>query len=236
VPYDAATGNLAATNRPATWSSFRHAMQAYRNGDYTGVGYVFAAADPYVGLDLDNCVRPDGTIKRWALKLLDKLPSYAEVSPSGTGIKVFCRGSLPTEKGGRRRPVRDAAGKVIGQVEVYPQGQYFTVTGERVSTAPTGVTDCSEELGMLWESIRPAATVGSRAIPPVAISLTPAWVTDDVIIARARAARNGRRFAALWSGDTRAYGSPSSRPLSSASAKDRNSPNTRRRNRPCCSS
>ena len=207
VPYDAGTGGHAAVNRPTTWSTFRDSIRAYRNGGYAGVGYVFAPSDPYVGIDLDNCVRPDDTIKRWAVKLLNKLPSYAEVSPSGTGIKVFCRGSLPTTETGAKRYVKNELGGVIGAVEAYQHGRYFTITGARLDRGPAGITDCSAEVERLWASIRP--TDNAEHVPLQSALQTPSWVTDEMIIRRAGSAANGARFRALWSGDIHAYASPS---------------------------
>ena len=41
------------------------------------------------GLDLDSCLSGDGALAPWAQSILDVAPSYTEISPSGTGVKVF---------------------------------------------------------------------------------------------------------------------------------------------------
>ncbi len=42
------------------------------------------------GVDLDSCRDPSsGKLLAWAQKFVDQLASYTEVSPSGTGVKVF---------------------------------------------------------------------------------------------------------------------------------------------------
>lgn len=46
---------------PSTWTSFDEAVAAWRSDGFSGVGYVFAADDPYSGIDLDDCI--DGTAR-----------------------------------------------------------------------------------------------------------------------------------------------------------------------------
>jgi hypothetical protein len=42
------------------------------------------------GADLDTCLDPDtGDVAPWAQEIIDRLNSYSEASPSGTGVKVF---------------------------------------------------------------------------------------------------------------------------------------------------
>ena len=43
-PFNAHTGNLAATNDPATWSNYETAEAAYRNGGFDGIGFVLTRA------------------------------------------------------------------------------------------------------------------------------------------------------------------------------------------------
>ena len=54
VPYSARTGRKASSTDLLTWGTFQEALQAYENGEYDGVGFVFSSADPYTGIDLDN--------------------------------------------------------------------------------------------------------------------------------------------------------------------------------------
>lgn len=84
------------------------------------MGFVFTKDDPYVGIDLDDCVENDGTtvvIKDWAAKIISEAGSYAEFSPSKTGVHIICRG--PHVEHGRNK---------CG-IEVYSHGRYFTMTG-----------------------------------------------------------------------------------------------------------
>src|ERR1700722_10086517 len=104
VPYCATTGKYAKSDNPQTWASYAQAVQAQRARRFDGVGYMFCR--DYIGVDLDHCVNPDGSIDPWAQAYLDQLPSYAEYSPSHTGIHILVRGTV---LGGLRRRVSDAS-------------------------------------------------------------------------------------------------------------------------------
>jgi putative DNA primase/helicase len=129
----------AKADDPTTWATFDEALAAYQDRAgadefrrLDGIGYEFSADDGYVGIDFDKCLNPDGTVKDWAAEKFRLLgPSYAEVSPSGSGVKAFYRGVLPVkdEEGrtGRRRPGYGPDG--TGEIEVYDRGRYFAMTG-----------------------------------------------------------------------------------------------------------
>lgn len=123
VPYAPHTGRRASSTDLTTWTIFDVALAAYESGRYQGIGFVFCSADPYTGVDLDDCVDSEsGEIELWALEVARSLDSYTELSPSGTGLHIICRDKL--QKGGRR-----------GKLEMYSQGRFFTVTGHVVEVS-----------------------------------------------------------------------------------------------------
>jgi hypothetical protein len=146
VPFSAA-GRAASTVNPATWATFDDVVAAIRTDkSYSGVGYVFAKDDPFVGVDLDDCRDPaSGTIKPWAEKLIAELDTYAEISPSKTGVKLWCKATLPTDQTGKRTNYED------GQIELYQSGRYFAVTGQAVSSRP--IAHCQAAIGLLWSRL-----------------------------------------------------------------------------------
>ena len=123
VPYNPATGARAKTDQSETWSNFDEALTRARTEGHDGIGFVFSAADPYCGIDLDDCLNGDGQPVAEAQEIIALLNGYAEVSPSGRGIKIWVRGSLV---GGGRRASRVTGFK---ELEVYDKRRYFTVTG-----------------------------------------------------------------------------------------------------------
>ena len=91
VPYTAFNGRKAKPNDPKTWANFGVTKRTYnRNKEkYTGIGFVLTNNDPYVGWDLDDCRNSEtGVIEPWAQEIIDRLNSYTEISPSGTGIRL----------------------------------------------------------------------------------------------------------------------------------------------------
>src|SRR5262245_24025883 len=109
VPYQARSvraGRIprASSTDPTTWSDFAMALEAYQRGRWDGIGYVFSRRtkdypklpnDLRAGVDLDDCLADAGTVAPWAVPLLDLVPTYIEVSPSGTGLKAFVGGTKP---------------------------------------------------------------------------------------------------------------------------------------------
>lgn len=140
-PIDSNTGTNAKVNDPKTWGSYGEAVAAVERYGAEGIGFVLTKDDPFAGGDLDGCIK-DGEIAPWAAKIVERANSYAEISPSGTGIKFFVLGSLPTHKTGVRR----------GPVELYQHGRFFTVTGEALETGKS-ITEAQDTLDALYERI-----------------------------------------------------------------------------------
>src|SRR5215217_8484941 len=59
VPYNPSTGRRVDTTDMLSWCAFGEALDAVESGGYSGVGFVFCSADPYVGIDLDECRDPE---------------------------------------------------------------------------------------------------------------------------------------------------------------------------------
>lgn len=75
---------------PGTWSSFEEARTAVAAGLADGVTYMLDAGDGLCAIDIDHCRDPDtGSIAPWAQYALDRGRSYVEVTPSGTGIRMW---------------------------------------------------------------------------------------------------------------------------------------------------
>lgn len=129
-PYPTTGSCNAKTNDPESWTDFATALNYHLTGGMqtAGVGFVFTADTPIVGIDLDDCRDPDTeALADWAQDIIERLDSYAEVSPSGTGVHILLKGTLPA---GRNQ--RDG-------VEMYDDGRFFTVTGAHVEGTPEAV-------------------------------------------------------------------------------------------------
>src|SRR4051812_11510905 len=73
----------ASSTNPDTWRGM-HLTRDYasqHNGRMHGVGFMLDGSDPFFVIDLDGCV--DGfTVHPEALKLVNELSTYTELSPS----------------------------------------------------------------------------------------------------------------------------------------------------------
>lgn len=121
IPYNPTTGRQASSSKPASWSTFEAAVETYLlSEEYGGIGFVFSADDDLVGIDLDNCVDAKGKLNVEAQNLISLMDSYTELSPSGTGLHVICRGHLPGSG-----HCDNAKGH-----EMYQHGRFFTITAK----------------------------------------------------------------------------------------------------------
>jgi len=103
VPYCPQGPNQkASVDKPETWATYEQAISVFRKGKGDGIGFVFTEQDPFVGVDLDDCRDPaTGEIEGWAKEVIAQLGSYTECSPSGRGLHILAKGTLP--QGGCRR-------------------------------------------------------------------------------------------------------------------------------------
>lgn len=179
VPYSAKTGHLASVTDPNTWAGFDECVNAMSSGWYAGIGFVLTENDPYSFIDLDD-TKGDQTALDRQIKIFNEFNSYAERSPSGSGLHIIVKGAIPS---GRRRSF----------IEVYSSLHYMTMTGDVYRNAP--INDCNELLNILWGQMGQ----GSVAVAHYA-GLAEAKETDEQVYNRAVAAANGDKFAELYAG------------------------------------
>lgn len=200
LPIDPHTGGAAAVDNPATWGSLAQA-QARKEQDRLGlVSFILSEADPYTGIDLDDCI-PEGATGAWlevmeprARAIVEQLRSYTERSISGRGVKILVRATLPP--GGR---VAHKAG-----VEMYDAGRQWAMTGDVLPGFET-IEDRQAEIEQLHAALfppkpKPAATPAPRQ---------PLTLSDSEIVHKMLTGKNGGRYHALWTGNTTEYASQS---------------------------
>ena len=96
IPINPTTKRRAAVNDSDTWASFEDAICLYHRWSQPGgIGFVFTSDDPYCGIDIDDCRDPNNGQITWAAQqIVNRIGSYAEISPSGTGIKIIAKSEL----------------------------------------------------------------------------------------------------------------------------------------------
>lgn len=178
MPKNPYTGGNARSNDKDTWADFDTAVKAVTKYGFGGVGFMFASG--YFGVDLDKCLDNQDFIDEF----VETLQSYTEISKSGTGIHIICRGDLP--EGARRK----------GNVEMYNSGRYFIMTGNLYNPQYNKIRDCTDEVKVLHSKYLYTETpkVAPKAVEPIDLS-------DREIIDRARNCKSGAAFQLLYSGN-----------------------------------
>ena len=188
IPVNAMTGYGAKSNDPDTWATFEEAKGKI---DYYGCdGLGFMLGNGYFGVDLDHALDNKPLMAEFA----DALKSYTEISQSGEGLHIVCKGILPP--GNRRR----------GNVEMYDSARFFALTGNIPQGREYPLADRTEEIKPLWEKylgeVKPApvpdgAYVYKKESAPIrAIGK----LSDDEIVRRAIESKNGSIFNLLYYG------------------------------------
>jgi hypothetical protein len=164
VPYCPA-GGLAKADDPKTWDT-REAAEAGTltpvNGSDGGIGIVLGDLGDGTslgGVDLDTCRLPDGTLEPWALKVIQKLNSYTEVSPSLTGEKIFfkyrtadlplLRAEMGSSEHGKMFKRANGGADHPPAIELHLSNRYFAVTGQRLDSTPDEIVTVSTD-ALLW--------------------------------------------------------------------------------------
>ncbi|MCU4975034.1 hypothetical protein OB955_20225 [Halobacteria archaeon AArc-m2/3/4] len=206
VPVNPATGDFASTTDDRTWTDLEQALECAATDAADGIGFVFTATDPLVGVDLDDCRDPDtGEPLEPAPTIIERLDSFTEVSPSGTGYHVILEGDLPN---GRNRH---------GSIEIYDQARFFTVTADHVAGTPETVESRQDALEDVHEEFVAQddsdESDGSMDTSSDVSALLKGSGTldleDEELLERARNASNGEKFDRLWRGSTTGYESQS---------------------------
>lgn len=214
VPVNPHTGRNASVTDPLTWADFGTAIDRWcDDNDILGIGFVLGGG--FAGIDLDNHPNKetgeypmsDSEFSIWADEVIRSVDSYAEWSPSGKGVHIFFRGTLPQ---GRRRNDR------IHDIEMYDGGRFFTVTGNCIYGDE--LEERSDEAAEIWkkytdDSESKAVYGDANYIPSGATTLD-----DSKVIDVASKAKNGTDFQALYSGSSGKYESHSQADLALCNA------------------
>jgi hypothetical protein len=146
LPFNPRSEALAQCNNPNTWADWAWTARVAKKYN-NQIGIVLAKVDELhlAGVDLDSCRDPGtGELEPWAKEVIERLGSYAEVSPSKTGVKVFFwyrvadNPELDKLFGGPNdanehhgKMFKKGGGEHPRAIEIHRSNRYFTVTGLR---------------------------------------------------------------------------------------------------------
>ena len=187
IPINPYNGRNAKSNDKRTWSDFITAINSVGLFDLDGIGFMFDAG--YFGVDLDDC---SDSLKT---EFINELQSYTEISQSGNGIHIICKGKLP--EGNRRR----------NNVEMYDSGRFFVMTGNSIGDFE--ITDCTEKIKALHEKYLSDKKKESYFEKRVN-NLVECKLDDKEVIQKASESKSGALFQSLFAGEYESiYGSQS---------------------------
>ena len=196
-PICAKTGDFASSTNPDTWCDFDTAVKASEH--YSGIGFVFTNT-PYFGVDLDKLGEAiedyqNGNTQNIIGEFVYCLRSYAELSQSGKGIHIICKGSLP------------ARGRRSGNVEMYETGRFFTMSGNVFADYP--ISECTDSIKPLHEKYIGGGIEPQTAETPTVQPYSALNVDIQDRLSKLRRSKQGSLFDSLMSGDIKNYGSQS---------------------------
>ena len=212
VPYNPRTGGKAQSTNPQTFAPLAVALEALAVGGYDGIGVgVFGSLG---AIDIDRCLDEAGRPSKLARDIAGTIRGYTEHSPSGKGLRIL----FTVPDGFRYDKTRYYINNQKLGLEAYIAGatqKYVTVTGDAINPR-CPLEERGEQLAAVLEKymVRPRAQEPS----PPARGHTLDWdapiggeapADDLALVERAKRARNGAKFAALWAGDTTGYKSHS---------------------------
>jgi len=202
IPINWNGGSRAKSDDPATWGTFEQCASVAKR--YEGIGFIVSASDPYVGIDLDHCVieNPETGIKElesWARLIVNQFDSYAEYSRSGSGVHIIIKGKKP----GRRCRVSEHP-----NIEIYEDRRFLVMTGCLVPGNSGIIQPAANEISALYFDMFGNAETGSddpekprKLSTNKRLNVADKPLTDDEVIDKAKAAKNGPQFTQLWNGD-----------------------------------
>ncbi|MCK9577477.1 MAG: phage/plasmid primase, P4 family, partial [Clostridia bacterium] len=145
------------------------------------------------GVDLDDIENDNDKMIRD--EFIAKLNSYTEISQSGKGIHIICRGKLP--EGNRRK----------GNIEMYDSGRYLAMTGNIYPNTSLIINDCTNIIFSLHEKYL-ADKVQNKISYVVSHNdfdkngeLKNSILTDEEVINKIKKSKQATTFYALWNGD-----------------------------------
>ena len=191
VPYNPKNGQMAKTNDASTFSDFATAMKAYAMGGWDGIGY--RVSEGIGAIDIDHCIREDGTLNDVAASILGFFPdAYFEKSPSGTGLRGFFKLSPDFAYD---KTVYYINNRKHG-LEVYLPGttnRFVTVTGDVYRSGSVARNDTALQSVLDTFMKRKSKSTTSNIEPC-------SYLTDEQVIQHAISSESGEKFRSLYNG------------------------------------
>ena len=213
IPYNANNGEKARSNDTSTWCDYKTADTAYNHYEkYDGIGFMFA--DGFGGIDIDDHHSEQQQGNKNANEILELFKgTYIERSPSGNGYHIIFKvdkDSVPVDENGKWND-EFYKKNPHNELECYIGGftnRYFTFTGNKCSNGEY-ITDQTEQFLIFLSKHMRKSDFQKKQEKQSNCNLsvaTPKNLSIDDILQKAREAKNGYKFCALYDyGDISSY-------------------------------
>ena len=142
-------GKPAKSNDRKTWHSFDDCLNALCKNHSLGLG--FFLGDGYIGIDIDKVsdeimeYSMDFNAASMTADFLRGISTYAEISPSKTGLHFIGKGKVPGER------------KRYKKLEIYDRDRFFTITGNILKDKDRRkIVNINQELLPLYKKYMPS--------------------------------------------------------------------------------
>ena len=198
VPYNSITGAKASSSRIETMTTLEKALAVVDRYD----GVIVKVSGKVGFIDIDKCVREDGSLDERAQKILELLPgAMVEYSPSGKGLHVIF---LVPEGFVFDRDEYFVNNKEIHVENYFPgyNNQLMTMTGNLYREGSMDIT--IEQLMLFEESFmkRPEQPF----VPSIPLPEGGSILTDEEVFLKASHSSTGQKFVDYYNGEWEKYG------------------------------
>ena len=187
IPYQT-NGKRANPTDRRCFTDFETVCGNLDSNDGIGIG-IF---DDIAAIDMDHCV-VNGVPNEMALDIINTMNCYTEYSPSGNGIRILCTVSNPSYNKAKYYINNHKLG-----LEVYVAGytgKFVTLTGNVIRECD--LVDRSSELMTILDKYM----VKPVQLQEVNRDVPGSFLSDESIITKAMASKQGEKFGSLWEGN-----------------------------------
>lgn len=179
APIISGTLQNAKSNDSKTWVDYQTACKNIAEGrGYTGLGFVTDGANSHnlIGFDLDGCRNPaTGELTEWAERIAAELSgTYGEITVSGTGLRFWVIAPSFRKHADFKMafaPLYNGKNQVL---EIFGDGLYFTVSGNRLPNRPSEVLTLDESrINSILALAKSLAVVEQKLSKPAITGYTP---------------------------------------------------------------
>lgn len=209
---------LGKCNDPSTWTTFEKAMSCYDNcweyidGVAIALGYCDVIKKNIAGIDYDDCLDENNRLHKDVDMMMSAFYSYRERSQSGRGYKDIVFGTIDDKhlihtekKTGRQFKNIPCDGMAT---EVYHKGRFFFLTGEGIGEPIDSDKELNDMISLLQEikdAGKPKVKHKHKALKDTPQYTSLQALSDDDLIERIEASKQGDKFNNLMAGNIAGY-------------------------------